>query len=194
MTTEIFLHLILVGALGFHIPAIASLIALVAAYGFRPTIPFLIGLWSGQAILLLLLHFFLLLGATTLSVLMWVGIGYLCFIAWRVWNAPAVSAGPAQPYLLVSLFLAGLVLALKADVLLFYFTFLSSFVDPNSEAKFDHLMLVLALAGAFIVIDLLVAYAVSQARKLIRSERAICTVNRVSAIMIAFAAVMTLVS
>lgn len=74
-------------------PAVATVVAKGATLGLRRTMPFIVGLVIGDLVLFLLAVGGLFALAITLgplfSLVKWLGIAYLVWLAWKMWNAPA---------------------------------------------------------------------------------------------------------
>src|SRR5690606_10679313 len=73
-------------------PSIAALVARVIAKGFRDVLPFLLAMWIGEGIWLSFAVFGLAVVAQTFHlafvVVKWIGVGYLAYLAWKMWTAP----------------------------------------------------------------------------------------------------------
>lgn len=176
-------------------PSIAALIARVISKGFRDVLPFLAAMWIGEAIWLSLAVFGLAFVAQSFHmafvVVKWAGVAYLVFLAWRMWTAP-VEAGegemPSQDSPL-KLFAAGMAVTLgNPKIMMFYLALLPMIIDLASVSIVGWLELTLTMAAVLIAIDLTWVFAAAQARKLLRSKRAMRIANRVSATTMAGAA------
>ncbi|WP_395449449.1 LysE family translocator [Aminobacter sp. UC22_36] len=176
-------------------PSIAALIARVISKGFRDVLPFLAAMWIGEAIWLSLAVFGLAFVAQSFHmafvVVKWAGVAYLVFLAWRMWTAP-VEAGegemPSQDSPL-KLFAAGMAVTLgNPKIMMFYLALLPTIIDLASVSIVGWLELTLTMAAVLIAIDLTWVFAAAQARKLLRSKRAMRIANRVSATTMAGAA------
>ena len=109
--------LIFAGALGVAAgspgPSIAALVARVLARGHREVLPFLAAMWFGEAVWLTLAVWGLASLAESFhlvfSVLKWVGVLYLMYLAWRMWAAPSRPESAEIPDRLsaVKMFAAG---------------------------------------------------------------------------------------
>ncbi|MBN9071812.1 MAG: LysE family translocator [Rhizobiales bacterium] len=176
-------------------PSIAALVARVIARGFRDVLPFLLAMWIGEAIWLSLAVFGLAYIAQTFHMafvaVKWVGIGYLAWLAWKMWNAPvAVSEGelPREDSA-VKLFLTGMAVTLgNPKIMMFYLALLPTIIDLASVTLIGWAELTLTMAVVLVAIDLTWVTAAAQARRLIRSPRAMRLANRVSAGTLAGAA------
>ena len=176
-------------------PSIAALVARVVAKGFRDVFPFLAAMWIGEAIWLSMAVFGLAFVAQTFHfafvVVKWVGVAYLVWLAWKMWTAPvAVREGdmpraesPAK------LFLAGMAVTLgNPKIMMFYLALLPTIIDLGSVTLLGWAELTLTMALVLIAIDLSWVLAAAQARRFLKSRRAMKIANRVSAATMAGAA------
>lgn len=176
-------------------PSIAALVARVIAKGFRDVFPFLAAMWIGEAIWLTLAVFGLSVIAQTFHfafvVVKWVGVAYLAFLAWKMWNAPVGAEKGALPAAEApaKLFMAGMAVTLgNPKIMMFYLALLPTIIDLASVSILGWAELTLTMAIVLIAIDLAWVLAASQARKLLKSRRAMTIANRVSATTMAGAA------
>jgi threonine/homoserine/homoserine lactone efflux protein len=176
-------------------PSIAALVARVISKGFRDVLPFLLAMWIGEAIWLSLAVFGLAVVAQTFHlafvIVKWAGVAYLVYLAWKMWTAPvSVREGdlpredsPAR------LFLAGMAVTLgNPKIMMFYLALLPTIIDLASVTALGWAELTLTMAVVLIAIDLAWVFAAAQARKLLKSRRAMKIANRVSATTMAGAA------
>jgi threonine/homoserine/homoserine lactone efflux protein len=169
-------------------PSIAALVARVVAKGFRDVFPFLLAMWIGEAIWLSLAVFGLAYIAQTFHMVFvavkWMGIAYLAWLAWKMWTAPvAVKEGelPREDSA-AGLFFAGMAVTLgNPKIMMFYLALLPTIIDLSSVTLVGWAELTAVMALVLIVIDLIWMLAAAQARKLIRSPRAMKIANRISA-------------
>ena len=176
-------------------PSIAALVARVISKGFRDVFPFLAAMWIGEAIWLSMAVFGLAFVAQTFHVafvvVKWVGVAYLAWLAWKMWTAPvAVQSGtmPSEDSP-AKLFLAGMAVTLgNPKIMMFYLALLPTIIDLGSVTLLGWAELTLTMALVLIAIDLTWVLAAVQARRLLRSERAMRIANRISAGTIAGAA------
>ncbi|QDY99942.1 LysE family translocator [Nitratireductor mangrovi] len=177
-------------------PSIAALVARVISKGFRDVFPFLAAMWIGEAIWLSLAVFGLAVVAQSFHVVFvvikWVGVAYLVWLAFKMWTAPVVVQGedelPRQdsPW---RLFLAGMAVTLgNPKIMMFYLALLPTIVDLASVGLLGWVELTATMAVVLILIDLAWVLAAAQARRLLRSARAMRVANRVSATTMAGAA------
>lgn len=169
-------------------PSIAALVARVITKGFRDVFPFLLAMWIGEAIWLSLAVFGLAYIAQTFHMVFvavkWAGIGYLVYLAWKMWTAPvAVGEGvlPREDSA-IKLFLTGMAVTLgNPKIMMFYLALLPTIIDLSAITVVGWAELTVTMALVLILIDLTWGLAASQARKLIRSPRAMRIANRTSA-------------
>ncbi|SUU87878.1 threonine/homoserine/homoserine lactone efflux protein [Aminobacter aminovorans] len=176
-------------------PSIAALVARVISKGFRDVLPFLAAMWIGEAIWLSLAVFGLAFVAQSFHMafvaVKWAGVAYLVYLAWKMWTAPVdTRAGemPSQDSPL-KLFAAGMAVTLgNPKIMMFYLALLPTIIDLASVSVIGWLELTLTMAAVLIAIDLAWVFAAAQARRLLRSKRAMRIANRVSATTMAGAA------
>jgi threonine/homoserine/homoserine lactone efflux protein len=176
-------------------PSIAALVARVISKGFRDVLPFLAAMWIGEAIWLSLAVFGLAFVAQTFHfafvIVKWAGVAYLAYLAWKMWTAPvAVRDGdmPREdtPF---RLFFAGMAVTLgNPKIMMFYLALLPTIIDLASVTLVGWLELTLTMAVVLIAIDLGWVIAAAQARRLLKSRRAMKIANRISASTMAGAA------
>jgi len=176
-------------------PSIAALVARVIAKGFRDVFPFLLAMWIGEAIWLALAVFGLAFVAQTFHLaflaLKWAGVAYLAYLAWKMWTAPVGTAGGSLPKAdgPLRLFLAGMAVTLgNPKIMMFYLALLPAIIDLASISLLGWAELTLTMALVLVAIDLAWVFAAAQARRLLRSERAVRVTNRLSATAMAGAA------
>jgi threonine/homoserine/homoserine lactone efflux protein len=176
-------------------PSIAALVARVISKGFRDVFPFLLAMWIGEGIWLSLAVFGLAFVAQTFHlafvIVKWLGVAYLLYLAWKMWFAPVKLREGEMPHedSPVKLFMAGMAVTLgNPKIMMFYIALLPTIVDLASVTVIGWLELTLTMAIVLVFIDLVWVFAAAQARKFLRSERAMRAANRVSAGMMAGAA------
>lgn len=176
-------------------PSIAALIARVISKGFRDVFPFLLAMWIGEAIWLSLTVFGLAYIAQTFHpvfvAVKWAGVAYLAWLAFKMWTAPvAVGEGqlPREDSPL-KLFLTGMAVTLgNPKIMMFYLALLPTIIDLASVTVVGWLELTLTMAVVLVAIDLTWVLAAAQARRLLKSTRAMKIANRISAATMAGAA------
>ena len=185
----------LVVAAGSPGPSIAALVARVIAKGWRDVLPFLAAMWIGEAIWLSLAVFGLAFVAQTFHlafvIVKWLGVAYLVFLAWKMWTAPVAvrdSELPAKDSP-AKLFFAGMAVTLgNPKIMMFYLALLPTIIDLASVSLVGWVELTATMAVVLIAVNLAWVVAASQARKLLKSKRAMKIANRVSATTMAGAA------
>lgn len=145
-------------------PSIAALVARVVSRGVGGVLPFLAAMWIGEAIWLSLAVFGLAFVAQSFHLVFvaikWLGVAYLCWLAWRMWTAPVDIRDGAIPRddSPIRLFFAGMAVTLgNPKIMMFYLALLPTIVDLGW------------------------VLAAGQARRLLRSARAVRIANRLSA-------------
>lgn len=176
-------------------PSVAALVARVIAKGWRDVLPFLAAMWIGEGIWLSLAVFGLAFVAQTFHfafvVVKWVGVVYLIYLAWKMWTAPvAVREGDLprndSP---TKLFFAGMAVTLgNPKIMMFYLALLPTIIDLGSVTLVGWAELTVTMALVLIAIDISWVIAAAQARRLLKSVRAMRIANRVSATAMAGAA------
>ncbi|WP_407941187.1 LysE family translocator [Neoaquamicrobium microcysteis] len=176
-------------------PSIAALVARVISKGYREVLPFLAAMWIGEGIWLTMAVFGLAFVAQTFHlaffILKWAGVAYLAWLAWRMWTAPVAIREGEMPRAESSLrlFAAGMAVTLgNPKIMMFYMALLPSLIDLGSITILGWAELLLAMAIVLIAIDLTWVVAALQARRVLRSERAVRIANRISAATMAGAA------
>lgn len=169
-------------------PSIAALVARVISKGFRDVLPFLAAMWIGEAIWLSLAVFGLAIVAQSFHyafvVVKWAGVAYLIYLAWKMWTAPVETEGNEMPRedSPWRLFAAGMAVTLgNPKIMMFYLALLPTIIDLASVTVVGWLELTVTMAAVLIAIDFGWVFAAAQARKLLRSKRAMRIANRVSA-------------
>ena len=176
-------------------PSIAALVARVIAKGWRDVLPFLLAMWIGEGIWLSLAVFGLAFVAQSFHlafvVVKWIGVVYLVYLAWKMWTAPvAVREGELprndSP---VKLFFAGMAVTLgNPKIMMFYLALLPTIIDLGSVTLVGWAELTVTMALVLIAIDISWVIAAAQARRLLKSARAMRIANRFSATAMAGAA------
>lgn len=176
-------------------PSIAALVARVVSGGFRGVFPFLAAMWIGEAVWLSMAVFGLAVVAQTFHLafmaVKWAGVAYLCWLAWKMWSAPVVlcEGGMPEAQSPLKLFFAGMAVTLgNSKIMMFYMALLPAIVDLRAITLGGWAELTLTMALVLVVIDLAWVAAAAQARRLLRSARAVRAANRISAATMAGAA------
>lgn len=176
-------------------PSIAALVARVISKGWRDVLPFLAAMWIGEAIWLSLAVFGLAFVAQTFHyafvAVKWVGVAYLVYLAWKMWTAPVKVAqgGLPEKDSPAKLFLAGMAVTLgNPKIMMFYLALLPTIIDLGSVTLIGWVELTATMVLVLIAVDIAWMVAAAQARRLLKSERAMRFANRVSATMMGGAA------
>lgn len=176
-------------------PSIAALVARVISKGFRDVFPFLAAMWIGEAIWLSMAVFGLAFVAQSFHmafvVLKWAGVAYLCWLAWKMWTAPVTIREGEMPRAESPwrLFMAGMAVTLgNPKIMMFYMALLPTIIDLGTVTLVGWAELTATMALVLVAIDLVWVAAAVQARRLLRSTRAMRVANRVSAATMAGAA------
>ncbi len=169
-------------------PSIAALVARVISKGFRDVLPFLMAMWIGEAIWLSFAVFGLAVVAQTFHLafvaIKWLGVAYLAYLAWKMWTAPVEANEGSLPKddSPIRLFLAGMAVTLgNPKIMMFYLALLPTIIDLASVSMLGWMELTATMAVVLIVIDFAWILAAAQARRLLKSPRAMRIANRVSA-------------
>ncbi len=176
-------------------PSIAALVARVLTGGWRSVLPFLAAMWIGEAIWLSLAVWGLAFLAESLHLVFmaikYLGVAYLLYLAWRMWTAPVERREEALPRQKTAgkLFAAGMAVTLgNPKIMVFYLALLPSIIDLASVTLLGWAELTATMLIVLTLIDFAWAAAASQARKALRSRRAVQAANRLSATVMAGAA------
>lgn len=169
-------------------PSIAALVARVISKGFRDVFPFLAAMWIGEAIWLSFAVFGLAVVAQSFHAVFvavkWAGVAYLLYLAWKMWTAPAKLEDSDLPRedSALKLFFAGMAVTLgNPKIMMFYLALLPTIIDLASITLVGWVELTLTMAVVLIAIDLAWVIAAAQARRFLKSPRAVRIANRVSA-------------
>ncbi|OSQ30178.1 LysE family translocator [Thalassospira sp. MCCC 1A03138] len=177
-------------------PSVAALVARVLARGYRDILPFLAALWIGELIWLS----FAVLGLSAIAnsfhllftIIKYVGVVYLLYLAWKMWHGPVDVDAETIPDTKsgVRMFIAGMTVTMgNPKIMLFYMALVPTVIDLASVSLFGWFELSVALMVVLVAVDLTWVFMASRLRHLIRSRRAMKIANRTSATVMAGAAV-----
>ena len=176
-------------------PSVAALVARVISKGARDVLPFLFGMWAGDAIWLTCAIAGLSAIAETFYhafvVIKWLGILYLLYLAWKMWFAkPDVEEEELpQARSRGRMFLTGLAIALgNPKIMMFYIALLPSIIDIRAVSFGGWAELVVTLIVVLAVVDFSWMFLAAKARGFLKSPRAVRIANRASAATMAGAA------
>lgn len=169
-------------------PSVAALVARVLSRGLGSVLPFLLAMWIGEALWLVAAVLGLGLIAQTFgmafTVVKFVGIGYLLFLAWKMWRAPLeVEAGtlPERQGGL-RMFLTGMALTIgNPKIMVFYMALLPTFIDLGQVTALGLAELVAVALGVMMTVDLAWAFSAAWARGWLQSPLAVQIANRTGA-------------
>ena len=176
-------------------PTVAALVSRVMTNGFRDVLPFLAALWLGEAVWLTFTVAGLAVVAQTFGALFllvrYIGVGYLFYLAWTMWHAPAATRvaptpGSQRPW---RMFAAGLLVSIgNPKNVVFYLALLPTIVDLASVGVSGWFELVATMLVTLAAINLSWSCAAVQARRLLANGRAMRIANRIGASLMAGAA------
>ena len=176
-------------------PSVAALVARVISKGARDVLPFLFGMWAGDAIWLTCAIAGLSAIAETFYhafvVIKWLGILYLLYLAWKMWFAkPDVEEEELpQARSRGRMFLTGLAIALgNPKIMMFYIALLPSIIDIRAVSFGGLAELVVTLFVVLAIVDFTWMFLAAKARSFLKSRRAVMIANRASAATMAGAA------
>ncbi|MGY4713065.1 LysE family translocator [Mycolicibacterium sp. CBM1] len=176
-------------------PSIAALVSRVLHTGLRQVVPFLAAMWFGELVWLAVAATGLAALAQTFSVVFiivkWLGVAYLLYLAWQMWNGTAEAPGSPIPNSNnhFRMFATGLTLTLgNPKIVLFYVAILPTVVNIERTTWWGWICVAVVLVCVLASIDLTWSLAASRARRLLRSDRAIRIANRIGASMMVGAA------
>ncbi|RCS24622.1 LysE family translocator [Phyllobacterium salinisoli] len=176
-------------------PSIGALVARVISRGYRDVLPFLFAMWIGEAIWLSLAVWGLAVVAQTFhlvfTIIKYVGVAYLLFLAWKMWTAPVEMRDGALPKenSAGKLFMAGFAVTLgNPKIMMFYMALLPTIIDLGRVTLLGWAELICVMMLVLIAVDIFWIVLAAQARRFLRSVRAMRIANRTSATMMAGAA------
>ncbi|MDO6462182.1 LysE family translocator [Granulosicoccaceae sp. 1_MG-2023] len=168
-------------------PGVFAIIARALHRGSRRCLPLALGMILSDVAYLVLACLGLAALAThwgeLFTVIRWLGAGYLCYLGWKMWTAPAIvpegAAGDRRDW--GQAFIQGfLISASNPKVILFYIAFLPTFMDVTAlDGKGIALAALLTLIGLLAGL-MLIARMAAQARRLLRTPQAVTGMHRTS--------------
>lgn len=176
-------------------PSIIALVSRVITNGWRDVMPFLAAMWIGEVIWLTMAIAGLTVIANTLHgvffALKWLGIAYLCWMAWKMWQ----SAGSAEREELPkrstswSMFAAGMALTLgNPKIIVFYLALLPTFFDIGNAGLELWLALSVVTLIVLAAVDCIWIFFADRARAALKTPKARKITNRVAALALGGAA------
>jgi threonine/homoserine/homoserine lactone efflux protein len=177
-------------------PSVAALVARVIARGYQGVIPFLAAMWIGEAIWLAFAIFGLAVIAQTFHLafltIKYLGLGYLAYLAYKMWIAPVAVKEGELPKADSSfrLFLTGLAITLgNPKIMVLYLALLPTIIDLAHVTLIGWGELTLTMFVVLAAIDLSYVLLAGRVRQFIRSARAMRAANKCSAVAMGGAAV-----
>lgn len=178
-------------------PGVTALVARALGSGFRSSLFMALGLVIGDLIFLTAVVLGLALVAQTFGtvflIVKWLGVAYLCWLAWQFWTSgisPAtVEASKGSGRVLASM-LAGLTVTLgNPKTMIFYLALTPTLVDLRSITLADYAILAAVTTAVLLIV--LVPYLIlaAKARSLLKAPRALKALNRIAAAFMGGAAV-----
>ncbi len=169
-------------------PSVAALVARVLTSGWRSVMPLLAAMWIGEALWLTAAVFGLSVMAQTFYwafvILKYLGVAYLLYLAYRMWTAPSDVRDGALPAGDSSwrLFLTGMAITLgNPKIMVFYLALLPSIVDLARISLMGWMELTVTMVAVIVAVDLTWVMIAAQARRWLKSPRAVRIANRTSA-------------
>jgi threonine/homoserine/homoserine lactone efflux protein len=169
-------------------PSVAALVARVLTSGWRSVMPLLAAMWLGEALWLTAAVFGLSVMAQTFywafAILKYLGVAYLLYLAYRMWTAPSEVRDVALPASDSSwrLFFTGMAITLgNPKIMVFYLALLPSIVDLARISLMGWVELTVTMVAVIVAVDLTWVMVAAQARRWLKSPRAVRLANRTSA-------------
>ena len=169
-------------------PSVAALVARVLTGGWRSVMPLLAAMWLGEALWLTAAVFGLSVMAQTFYwafvILKYLGVAYLLYLAYRMWTAPSEVRDEALPAGGSSwrLFFTGMAITLgNPKIMVFYLALLPSIVDLARISLMGWMELTVTMVAVIVAVDLTWVMIAAQARRWLKSPRAVRLANRTSA-------------
>ena len=170
-------------------PGVFAVIAKSMTKGARASVSLCVGMVMSDIVYLVMACFGLAAIASTWEgvflVIRYVGAAYLIYLGWKMWVSPVSTSTTDFSQLeskseMASFIQGFMISASNPKVILFYVAFLPTFMDLTILSGFD---IVIASILAFTALMLginLISVCASQARRLMKSERSMKTLNRTS--------------
>ncbi len=169
-------------------PSVAALVARVLTGGWRSVMPLLAAMWIGETLWLTAAVFGLSVLAQTFywafAILKYCGVVYLLYLAYKMWTAPLDVKDGELPSNGSSwrLFFTGMALTLgNPKIMVFYLALLPSIVDIARISTMGWVELTVTMVAVIVVVDLTWVMIAAQARRWLKSPRAVRIANRTSA-------------
>lgn len=188
LTIAIFAGALLLNA-GTPGPSIVALVSRTITNGWRDVLSFIAAMWIGEVIWLTMA----MAGLTVLAqsfhfafhVLKWLGIAYLCWLAFKMWRQPVGSEAESLPRRssAMSMFGAGMALTLgNPKIMVFYIALLPSLIDVSVVGFQQWAILACVTLLVLAAIDLTWTFLAHSARLLLQTPSARRIANRIGAV------------
>ncbi|MCX8571405.1 MULTISPECIES: LysE family translocator [Hyphomicrobiales] len=170
-------------------PGVTALVARALGSGFRSSLAMSLGLVVGDLTYLTAVVLGLAMVAQTFGMVFlaikWLGVAYLAYLAWCFWNSgitPETIEAKKGKSGLFSSFLAGLTVTLgNPKTMIFYLAITPTVVDLRTVTLADYGILVAITIAVLLVVLIPYLALASQARWLLKTPRALKTLNRTAA-------------
>ena len=169
-------------------PNVLALSARVLSSGIRSVFPFLLATWLGEILWLTAAFFGLALVAETFqsffSILKYLGVAYLLWLAWKMWNGTTHLHASDLPNHSEAwgMFGAGLAVSLgNPKIMVFYLALFPSLINLANATLSDLGILCLVALAAISLADMIWMISAHGARQFLRTPRTMRTVNRLGA-------------
>lgn len=176
-------------------PSIAALVSRVISRGWRDVAPFVAAMWIGEVLWLTVAMAGLSALAETFHlafvVLKYLGVVYLIWLAWKMWNEPGAPEGGALPERTSgwSMFAAGMALTIgNPKIMVFYLALLPNLIDLTNATVALWAVVSMVTVASLAVVDLAWIAAAHHARRLLRTPGAVRVANRIGAVSLGGAA------
>jgi threonine/homoserine/homoserine lactone efflux protein len=177
-------------------PGVTAIVARALGSGMRASFHMLLGLIAGDIVYLTAVVLGLALVAqsfgTAFLVIKWLGVAYLCYLAWSFWRAgitPQSISGRQAGGGALANFGAGLAVTLgNPKTMVFYLAITPTIMDIASVDSIDYALLVAITALVLLVVLLPYVVLAARARLVLQKPRALRLLNRAAASFMAAAA------
>ena len=174
---------------------VLALVARVLETGWRSVLPFLFAIWIGEAIWLCAAVLGLAAVAanfeTVFTLIKFLGIAYLAWLAASMWRRPVATSAAGLPESRSpgKLFFAGLALSLGSpEIMIFYLALLPSLIEMSAVTPLAVTKLLGVMLGVLALVDLSWVFFANRLRRFLQTPRLVRLTNKVSAGMMACAA------
>lgn len=177
-------------------PSIAALVARVMTRGAGSVMPFLAAMWLGEVAWMTAAVFGLAWLAQEVqwafTLLKIAGVGYLLWLAWKMWTAPVDTDGGTLPdsSSALGLFASGMAVTLgNPKLMAFYLALLPTLIDIEAIDAAAWAKLAAVMMAVLMTVDLAWVALAARSRRFLKSPRAVRAMHRVSGATMGGAAV-----